>query len=110
MAFWCSFGGVTDTLRHQELGPLDHDIQTVEKTIRTCLGRAALAWQGTDRGNHALRGQPVTKFIEIAPVSVCRRSEVRIEIRRPDGSELVIENIDTGFASEVAAGFLGVGR
>ncbi len=47
------------------------------------------------------------KFVEVAPVSVIGRSEVRIEIRRPDGSELAIENIDTGFASEVAAGFLG---
>ncbi len=50
------------------------------------------------------------KFVEVSPVALRKSGVIRIELRRPDGCEMVIEDADVICASGVAAGFLGVDR
>jgi len=81
-----------------------YGVHPVSKNVEVSYSRLKKLVDAGEQGPPAVS----PKFVEVTPARVRGDFGVRLEIRRSDGSELVVENVDTGFASEVAAGFLGV--
>ena len=52
--------------------------------------------------------QSETSFVQISPMKTMSSPLTRVEISRPDGCRLSVENVSVQMASEVTAVFLGM--
>lgn len=81
-------------------------VHPVSKNVEVSYTRLKKLVDVKDEKRLARQSQP--KFVQISPARSGSASRARMEISRPDGCRLSVENADLQMASEVTAVFLGM--
>lgn len=92
----------TEAVRLAEL----YGVHPVSKNVEVSYTRLKKLVDRKKRNQLARQSSP--GFVQISPARSGSASGIRLEISRPDGCRLSVENADVQIASEVTAVFLGV--
>lgn len=88
---------------------LKHGVHAVSKNVEVSYTRLRKLVDA--KAGKQVSRQAGSKFVKISPVEpACKAGATRVEISRPDGCRLSVENADAHMASEVTAVFLGMRR
>jgi len=83
-----------------------YGVHPVSKNVEVSYTRLKQLVDGKEERRLARQSPP--KFVQISPSRSGSASGTRMEISRPDGCRLSVENVDLQMASEVTAVFLGM--
>ena len=84
----------------------EYGVHPVSKNVELSYTRLKKLVDGKDEKRLARQSPP--KFVQISPALSGSASVTRMEISRPDGCRLSVENVGLQMASEVTAVFLGM--
>jgi hypothetical protein len=84
----------------------EYGVHPVSKNVEVSYTRLKKLVDG--KNEKCLARQSPPKFVQLSPTRSGSASGTRVEINRPDGCRLLVENADQHLASEVTAVFLGM--